>query len=655
MENKKAALASFKTKAESSSSAPKKDEEEPGETLEYHPDEAAAGSSPAVTQDELPPDEPFPQFTVPIDNTAGRVGAFHVGGRYANTVNDEWLTSEEDSSESGSEPNDRTTTTAMEQGMIDPAAPYHATSAVLVDESEREQEIETAVQEYIRNNPNRCTVTQGRHDAPSILVESATIVPGGNFSPSESDPRSKALVPTIVSYIQKRRRCWSLGSLLLVTVLLVIVIIAIVLSNQKDVATDASGNVTTAVAPSISPTHSFPTFERSLPPSLVPSTSMAPSLSPIRISTRQELLDVVDDYLARIMAKNQDPVQTQQQQPDMMMGHWDVSAITNFSSVFSARRNPNASIFHHSSVSLWDVSNGVDFRWMFRSTQFFNQDLSQWNTSNALTMRGLFNNATSFNQDLNQWDVSNVVNMRWLFGDAHAFHQNLVNWTTSNVRDMSSVFHQAYAFNGDISTWDTSNVVTMNRMFGDARSFDSDISNWNVANVQNMASVFSGATSFSAPGGGLLRWNTSSATTMQSMFQKAASFNADVSTFSTSRVQSMAWMFSQAVSFNRDISTWDTSQTTDMQYMLEGVALFNQDVSSWNVTRVENIIGMFAGANDFDQNLCPWRNLLPTSVRIKDSIGQPNVFEDTSCPRQENPVMAMEDKSSGPFCHTCNG
>ena len=38
----------------------------------------------------------------------------------------------------------------------------------------------------------------------------------------------------------------------------------------------------------------------------------------------------------------------------------------------------------------------------------FNQDLNNWDVSNVTNMSSMFDDATNFNQDISSWDVSNV-------------------------------------------------------------------------------------------------------------------------------------------------------------------------------------------------------------------------------------------------------
>ena len=87
---------------------------------------------------------------------------------------------------------------------------------------------------------------------------------------------------------------------------------------------------------------------------------------------------------------------------------WDVSQITDFSSLFEDEDTFN------SDISNWDVSNGIFFNSMFERTEF-NQDISNWNVSNGTNFLDMFALASDFNQDIGSWDVSNGTNFSQMF------------------------------------------------------------------------------------------------------------------------------------------------------------------------------------------------------------------------------------------------
>jgi surface protein len=99
------------------------------------------------------------------------------------------------------------------------------------------------------------------------------------------------------------------------------------------------------------------------------------------------------------------------------IGKWDVSLITDFTSLFDAERIPEAAGFH--------------------------EDLSEWDVSRALSLRRMFYKAAQFNSDLN-WNTERVEDMSEMFTGCDSFNGAKVsNWNTGSVTSMAEMFHNA--------------------------------------------------------------------------------------------------------------------------------------------------------------------------------------------------------------------
>lgn len=101
------------------------------------------------------------------------------------------------------------------------------------------------------------------------------------------------------------------------------------------------------------------------------------------------------------------------------LSHWDVSQITDMSSVFQGKYMVSGSIkfLNYGDLSNWDVSNVTNMERMF---------------SNNLGNGNWFSNETM--NSLSDWDVSNVTNMTQMFwGLGNNFNVDLSSWDVSNV------------------------------------------------------------------------------------------------------------------------------------------------------------------------------------------------------------------------------
>ena len=105
----------------------------------------------------------------------------------------------------------------------------------------------------------------------------------------------------------------------------------------------------------------------------------------------------------------------------------------------------------------WDVSLVTDMSSLFSGKGFFNADISRWDVSSVTNMLNMFYQAYAFNADISRWDVSSVIEMRHMFQNAYAFNKDISRWTTSgsaccsyrgtpNLSPWYRMFYSATAF-----------------------------------------------------------------------------------------------------------------------------------------------------------------------------------------------------------------
>ncbi len=222
----------------------------------------------------------------------------------------------------------------------------------------------------------------------------------------------------------------------------------------------------------------------------------------------------------------------------------------------------------------WDVSQVTDMSSLFSEKSEFNANISRWNTSRVTNMQGMFwqgSGGSAFNQDIGSWDTSQVTNMGGMFqvnNGQTAFNQDIGSWNTSKVTNMGGMFWRQYNFNQDIGSWNTSQVTRMSSMFWWASAFNQDIGSWDTSQVTSMWRMFNGCHAFNQDIGS---WDTSQVTDMSGMFWGVANFDQDLSSWDTSQVTDMNSMFRQVHAFNNDITGWDTSD--DLCYLMFADAL----------------------------------------------------------------------------------
>ena len=245
-------------------------------------------------------------------------------------------------------------------------------------------------------------------------------------------------------------------------------------------------------------------------------------------------------------------------------------------------------------INDWNVSAVTDMSSLFSGKTTFNYDISNWNVGNVTDMSGMFNGATSFNQPLNNWNVGKVTNMANMFYGATSFNQPLNNWNVGKVTNMNSMFRYCSVFNQNINSWDVSKVTNIGVMFGQCPSFNQPLDEWDVGNVTQMDHVFYGATIFNQEIG---NWDVSNALTIHALF-------------------------SGAFGFDRNISRWDVRKVTDSQKWGgdQNGANGHPDLHFRDSHVLDKYFTIMEGRNQ-------WLDLYVRSVRDNNSFGPTKVSE----------------------------
>jgi len=123
-------------------------------------------------------------------------------------------------------------------------------------------------------------------------------------------------------------------------------------------------------------------------------------------------------------------------------------------------------------------------------------NIGAWDVSGVTNMSSMFFGCSLFNSDISGWNTGAVTNMSSMFAGATTFNSAIGRWNVSSVTNMSSMFAGATAFNRDISGWNIGNVASMPNMFKGAASFEQPIGNWNFSSVTNMVGLLDGSAGF---------------------------------------------------------------------------------------------------------------------------------------------------------------
>ena len=237
-----------------------------------------------------------------------------------------------------------------------------------------------------------------------------------------------------------------------------------------------------------------------------------------------------------------------------------------------------AAIATYGQIDTWDVSGLTDFSSIFLNNTTFNSDISAWDVSNATTMAGMFQNASAFNQDISGWinSANNVANMASMFQGASSFNIDIRNWNVENVTQMGSMFKDATGYNQPLNAWTTTSLTDTSDMFSGATSFNRNINSWTMNSVTDTSNMFKGATDYNQ---NLFNWNVRNVENMTGMFQNATSFNRDIGNWKPRDLTNATDMFDGATSFS----------TTNYDLLLQG----------WSAESIQSGVTFSAGTTQY--------------------------------------------------------
>ena len=231
-------------------------------------------------------------------------------------------------------------------------------------------------------------------------------------------------------------------------------------------------------------------------------------------------------------------------------------------------------------TSYWDVSNVTDFSSMFSGCNALTTlDLSKWNVSRAVNFTYMFSGCRSLETiDVSNWDVGGSIsstsstNFSSMFRECTSLTSlDLSGWNMSKAGDFTAMFDGC----SGLKTLDAPNLNLYGvvRMFYDCRSLTTlDVAKWNVSRATDFSSMF---------------YDCNALTTL------------DLSKWNVSKAGNFTYMFYDCRSLTTlDLSKWNVSRATDLSSMFDGCSgLKTLDISGWNISASARITDMFHSCN----------------------------------------------------------
>lgn len=316
------------------------------------------------------------------------------------------------------------------------------------------------------------------------------------------------------------------------------------------------------------------------------------------------------------------------------VSNWDTLTSTSFAGTFYYC----LSFVEIPDITYWDVSNGVDFSYMFYScTALYSLDIHNWNVATGHTFDSMFRSTTALRDlvitnwtpvqgvifdsmfestgldflEVPDWDLPIAASFRYTFYATKFTSLNLSNWNILNAIDFYWMFAGcSYLHTVYVRNWSLANAVTFSGMFLSCSSLvNLDVSIWNVSNVQSFSSMFGECNSLVNLD--VANWNLAQARTLSKMFLDCHSLSfLDVSNWVFPYMEKMISTFESCTSLTiLDVSNWDVSMVSELNYIFKNCSsLTSIDVSYWQFRETFHlgtdytfkISGMFYGCSKLE-------------------------------------------------------
>ncbi len=367
--------------------------------------------------------------------------------------------------------------------------------------------------------------------------------------------------------------------------------------------------------------------------------------------------------------------------------NWTAPICTNFSSMFASAPNfnqPLTNLVNTSGVS------GCFMNSMFQNATIFNQNIGGWDVSKVTNMSSMFQSASAFNNGENNsiqnWYAPLCTRFISMFQTASKFNQPLTNLIdTSSVASCqtTSMFLNAFVFNnGDVTTVPTvtpstcsyntsapftftcpgaslltnlvagdvvyviTNLITASRVgnficvvstvptnttFTITRTLSNNIaagSIFNISKISNIPNVTLSTSSFvnstrtlTCPGATFLSTLTAGDPLLIYFGESPLNTSVQIVIDNTNLIISDIWTgdvsagnikaISKSPFGTKPLTSWNMSNVTTMFSMFSGTYLFNQNIGNWNVSNVTSMRSMFQNAYSFNNGQLNVMNSIP--------------------------------------------
>lgn len=145
---------------------------------------------------------------------------------------------------------------------------------------------------------------------------------------------------------------------------------------------------------------------------------------------------------------------------DADLSEWDVRKLENTTAMFQ-----NTTRFQGTGMEHWETEGLRIIVSMFLGATAFDADIGSWDVSKVTDFTTVFTSASAYTgKGIERWDVSNATTMNGMFRAAVKFNGQIGEWgpKVAKTRDISTMLQAALEFDQDLSGWQLCSGVTRN-------------------------------------------------------------------------------------------------------------------------------------------------------------------------------------------------
>lgn len=167
------------------------------------------------------------------------------------------------------------------------------------------------------------------------------------------------------------------------------------------------------------------------------------------------------------------------------LANWDVSRVREFIAMFKG-----TSLDLNDCLKDWNMRSATNLKFMFYAFTGTLSHIDNWDVSYVRSMEAMFGETSNLHLDLSKWDMRNVDNTNDMFGYFKGSLRGLNHWDVSNIKTMDEMFNGAEISILDVSNWNLISTKSCYYMFYAFNGTIHGLNSWDVSEIEVFTGMF---------------------------------------------------------------------------------------------------------------------------------------------------------------------